>query len=168
MAVPAMPVETIGQAAYEDIKVFPPSATSTDVINDYVKGIEENEMPSIEWERIRRLIALRDQLIKQQLQVQMIRTKHASWQVLPFFVLEVKLPGSELGVAVVESPVYGNATYVYREAGDRLSWRDVVQLERQEARELGAIPAVHVDSKKLDVHFQKIWNRVISELTVAQ
>jgi hypothetical protein len=165
---PVVPVEAVGQAEYEDIRVFPPSATATDVIHDYKGVVEEKSMPLIEWERIVKLIEFRDQLAAQNLQVSLIRTKHASWQVLPFFVLEIKLPGRDKAVVVVESPVYGNATYIYREAEDRLKWRDLVQQGRPEAREWGAVPAVHVDSKKLDVHFEKLGHRVISELTVAQ
>lgn len=166
---PTLPVETLRQALYEDIKVFPPSSTPQEVVEDYVQGVGETDMALIEWERIRRLIELRDQFAKQGLDVVLIRTKHASWQVLPFFVLEVKLPETQYGVAVVESPVYGNATYIYREADDRLPWRDVVQLTRQEARdEWGAVPVVHVDGTRLDIHFRKLWDRVISELTIYQ
>ncbi len=166
--VPNIPVETIAQAEYEDIKVFPPSTGSGEITEDYIRNIDSKDLPQIEWERIQRLVELRNTFSNQGLEVKLMRTKHASWQVLPFFVLEVSLPGSQRSVALVESPVYGNATYVYREAADRLPWRDVVQLERKEARELGAEPAVHVDSNKLEIHFNKLWNRVISDLTINQ
>ena len=165
--MPAIPIEVFRQANHEDILVFPPSAKEEDVVRDYGDGIDEGDKADIEWDRIKHIVRLRAQFIKQGLEVTFIRTKHASWQVLPFFVLEVKLPNDEHGVAVVESPVYGNATYIFRESGDRLPWRDVVQMDRREARDLGAKQAVHVDSTKLDKHAEKVWNRVISELTVA-
>lgn len=164
--VPDVPVETLTQADYEDIKVFPPGASEKDIIRDYVKGVTRDQLPSIEWERIRRMIELRDKFVSQQLDVQFIRTKHASWQVLPFFILEVKIPQMDHAVAIVESPVYGNATYIYREASNRPTWREVVQKKREEARSDGAVPMVHVDGTRLDNHFIKVWNRVISELTI--
>jgi hypothetical protein len=162
----SLPIETIRQATFEPITVFPPGISMHEVIDDYSNNIEKEDLPLVEWERIRKLIDFRDQCQKQGLEVNFMRTKHASWQMLPFFVLEVRLPQDDHAVAIIESPVYGNATYIFREAEDRLPWRDVVQLSRQEAREQGAVPAVHVDSKQLDKHFTKVWNRVISELTV--
>ncbi len=168
LPLPDVPVEAIGRAAYEDIRVFPPGSGEEEIIQDFLDGIGESDMPAIEWERITKLIQLRDQLAGQKLDVTLIRTRHASWQVLPFFVLEVKLPQSSRSVAVVESPVYGNATYIYREASERPAWREVVQLPRRDARELGAVAMVHVDGKRLDNHFVKIWNRVISDLTIYQ
>lgn len=163
---PTLPVEAMLKADYEDIKVFPPSTTAGEAQDDYLQNITEKDLPTIEWERIVKLIELRDQFNSQGLETTLIRTKHASWQVLPFFVLEVRLPKQPVAVAVVESPVYGNATYVYREAADRPSWRDVVQLERHEAREFGAVPKVHIDSNRPDNHLVKIWNHVISDLTI--
>lgn len=162
----SLPVETLRQATFEPITVFPPGISMHEVIEDYSNNIEKEDLPLVEWERIRKLIDFRDQCQKQGLEVNFMRTKHASWQVLPFFVLEVRLSRDDHAVAIIESPVYGNATYIFREAEDRLPWRDVVQLSRQEAREWGAVPAVHVDGKQLGKHFTKVWNRVISELTV--
>ncbi len=168
LPVPAPPVEAIRQADYEDIKVFPPGSNAGDVQEDYIRVIGEIDLPIIEWGRITKLIELRDQFSNQDLEVSLIRTKHASWQVLPFFVLEVRLPEQPFAVAVVESPVYGNATYIYREARDRPEWREVVQLERHEAREFGAVPKVHIDGSRLDNHVVKVWNHVISDLTIRQ
>ncbi len=169
LPVPALPVEVIGVAEYEDLKVFPPSANTNDIIHDYTEHIGEKDMPSIEWERISKFVELRDKLVQQKLEVNFIRTKHASWQVLPFFVLEIKLPNTENAVAVLESPVHGNATYIYREGDDRFEWRDVVELGREEARnDHGAIAKVHVADMSLEKHFTKVWNEVISELTIHQ
>lgn len=161
-----LPIDSLRQAVYEPIKVFPPGATDQEVIEDFRNQIEEADLPTIEWERIKKIIELKDQCTKQGLEVSFVRTKHASWQVLPFFILEVRLPNDPHSVAIIESPVYGNATYIYRESEDRLEWRDVVQLSRQEAREWGAVPTVHVDSKQQDKHFKKVWDRLLSELTV--
>jgi hypothetical protein len=163
-----LPIETINQADFENIKVFPPGASESEIIDDFATRIEENDLPNIEWERIKRLIELRDKFVDQKLDVNFMRTQHASWQVLPFFILEAKLPDTTKSVVIVESPVYGNATYVYREAENRPKWRDVVQLSRREARAFGATAMVHVDSKKLNKHFTKVWNKVISELTIHQ
>lgn len=161
-----IPVETFRQAQEEDIRVFPPGANAEEIKADFLKQTDESDIPNIEWERITRLIELRNHCNAKLLDTKLIRTKHASWQVLPFFILEVKIPQDAHAVAIVESPVYGNATYIYREAEDRLPWRDVVQLTRQDARELGATSAVHVDSNRLDLHFKKVWDRLLSELTV--
>ncbi len=168
LVVPEIPVETIGQADFEDIKVFPPGATESEVMSDFIKVVGEDDLAVVEWERIQRLIELRDKFSDQNIEVSLMRTQHASWQVLPFFVLEAKLSENSRSVVVVESPVYGNATYVYRESDIRPEWRDVVQLSKREAREFGATALVHVDSSKLSKHFVKIWNRVISELTIHQ
>lgn len=165
---PEIPIETIGQAEYEDLLIFPPGTSEKDIIQDYVHGVSEADLPSIEWGRITRLIELRNKLTEQGLAVQFMRTKHASWQVLPFFILEARLPEAKRPVVVVESPVYGNATYIYREAAERPEWREVVQLSRRDARELGAVPMVHVDGTRLDIHFRKVWNRLISEMTIRQ
>lgn len=162
------PIEALGQALYEDIKVFPPGSTDREVSEDYRETIEERDLPAIEWERITRLIQTRDKFVRDGLEVNFMRTKHASWQVLPFFILELKMPGTESSVAVIESPVYGNATYIYREGDDRKPWRDIVQKSRQDARKEGAVPMVHVDGTQLEKHFAKVWNRVISELTIHQ
>lgn len=161
-----VPVETIRQARQEDLLVFPPNTSLRDILEDFKSNITEKDLPLIEWERITKLVELRDHCLQQGLQVEFIRTKHASWQVLPFFILEVKLPNDDHAVAIVESPVYGNATYIFRESSERPTWREVVQLTRQEAREFGAVPAVHVDSSQLNKHFKKVWDRLISELTV--
>lgn len=168
LPLPDVPTETLLQAEYEAIKVFPPESTDSEIMEDYVRGIAESELPQIEWERITRLVQLRDQLAKQSIEVNLIRTQHASWQVLPFFVLEAKLPDTSKSTVIVESPVYGNATYIYRESSQRQPWREVIQQGRQEARKAGAVALVHVDSKRLDNHFQKVWNRLISELTIYQ
>lgn len=161
-----LPTEIIGQATAEDILVFPPGSSFREIAQEYSQHIEPEDEATIHWERIKKLVELRDHSQKQKLEANFIRTKQASWHRLPFFVLEVSLPGSERGVAVVESPVYGNATYVFREADDRLPWRDAVKLTRQEAREWGAVPAVHVDDTQLDKHMKKLWDRIISELTI--
>jgi len=160
-----LPTEIIGQAKPEDILVFPPGSSYRKITEEYTQHLEPEDEAIIHWDRIKKLVELRDHCKKQNLAVELIRTKQASWHRLPFFVLEVKLPGNEQGMAVVESPVYGNATYTFREADDRLSWRDAVELTRQEAREWGAVPAVHVDDTQLDKHKKKLWDRIISDLT---
>lgn len=160
-----LPTEIIGQAKPEDILVFPPGTSHREIVEEYAQHLEPEDEAIIHWDRIKKLAELRDHCKKQNLAVELIRTKQASWHRLPFFVLEVKLPGNEQGMAVVESPVYGNATYTFREADDRLSWRDAVELTRQEAREWGAVPAVHVDDTQLDKHKKKLWDRIISDLT---
>jgi hypothetical protein len=168
LPLPEVPIKTLRQAEFEELKVFPPGATDTEIMEDYVRGIAESELPQIEWERITRLVQLRDQLAKQSMDVSLIRTQHASWQVLPFFVLEAKLSDTSMSTVIVESPVYGNATYIYRESSQRQPWRQVIEQSRLEARKAGAVALVHVDSKRLDNHFKKVWDRLISELTIYQ
>ena len=160
------PIQLLRETLEEELYVFPPGSRAIDLIRDYKEQVSEGELVNVEWDRIIKLLELRDHCQKQNLDARLIRTKHASWQVLPFFILEINIPGDNQAVAVIESPVYGNATYIYRESEERLSWREIVELGRENARELGANALVHVDSQQHSKHFKKVWNRVISELTV--
>ena len=160
------PIQLLRETLEEGLYVFPPGSRAIDLIRDYKEQVSEGELVNVEWDRIIKLLELRDHCQKQNLDARLIRTKHASWQVLPFFILEINIPGDKQAVAVIESPVYGNATYIYRESDERLRWREIVELGRGNARELGANALVHVDSQQHSKHFEKVWNRVISELTV--
>jgi hypothetical protein len=162
-----LPIEIIGQAKMEEILVFPPGASSEDVLYEFTQHVEPADLIDVQWERIQKFVELRDHCIKQGLDVNFIRSKQASWQKLPFFILEVKLPilDKSTVISLVESPVHGNATYVFRERKDGIPWREAVQLSRDEARALGAVPKVHVDENNLEQHKKKLWDSIINEAT---
>jgi len=63
-------------------------------------------------------------------------------------------------VVVVESPIFGNATYVIPHA----EWREIVVEKKEDAKVLGAIPRVHSNGKSIEEHRQKLFDTVVSNL----
>lgn len=140
----------------EFIKAFPPEASGEDALRqDLQEMIERKEYTGdpVEWERITRLVELRDQLTKAGFTVDTLRLMQSAWHPLPHYVLEAVSPVSGSIIAVVESPVYSNATYVVADE----DWRSIVEFSKPDARKLGATPKVHSASLTLADHRNKLF-----------
>lgn len=149
-------------AHVEFIEAFPPGASSNIIVEDLTRISRDYDGDPVDWERIYSLIKLRQELESQGFLVETHRLMQTSWHVLPHYVLEVSAPrhSSAEPVAIVESPIYGNASYIIPSA----EWRDIVRFSKQEARTLGAVAKVHAAHISSAEHRQKLQNAVIASL----
>ena len=146
-------------AKLDFIQAFPPG--EQDMIEDLVRisrGYEDERDP-IEWQRIYSLAELGNDLERQGLAVVRHRLMQSAWHPLPHYVLEVTTADST--VAVVESPIYGNATYVVPDA----EWKEIVRFSKEEVRkDWGGIARVHSAATGPAEHREKIKALILASL----
>jgi hypothetical protein len=144
----------------EFIQAFPPGTTERDIITDLEKhAAEASEPHPIEWERISSLLELNRRLLDAGYAVALHRLRQSEWHPMPHYVLEIT-SNSDGTVAVVESPIYGNATYVVPSS----DWRTIVEFSKKGAQEFGALPKVHAHGSTSEEHRQKLYHTVLGQL----
>lgn len=89
----------------------------------------------------------------------------------PYYVAEIVVSSDDESrtIAIAESPVYANATYVVDESDSAGTWEEVLQLTKKEAREVGAHRLIHPARSKdfdIELHKQRILEYV--SLTIPQ
>ncbi len=152
--------KAIEESDIEDIHVFPPGIGPSVILDDLAKISEGYEGAQIEWDRIKTLVELRDQFVANGASVNIVRSMSSTWHQLPHYILEIE---NESGrrIAVIESPIYGNATYITPQNED---WKEIVLFSKAEARELGAIAKVHMPVDDRVHHREKIFKEVSKQL----
>lgn len=113
----------------------------------------------VEQERIDNFIDLYERM-KSQFgdMVTMYRTQHSSWHPLPYYVIEL---GND--VAIAESPIYGNASYII----PSIEWKEIIEFSRRDAKQLGALAVVHPNEDAKvgsDYHVRKLYDLVVDPL----
>lgn len=146
---------------YLPIKPFPPGeVTVGDIKKDFKEALERNGGSYVvEWERVEQFIGLHDRLVEEGYAVSFYRTKHSNWHPLPYYAIEVQQPYAP-PIAIVESPIYGNATYFIED----VEWQTIIQFTRIEARkEFGAIGMKHpTENENLpsDYHIERVRKKI--------
>jgi hypothetical protein len=144
----------------ENLEIFPPAIGGLDeVVDQFIEILETEQhgqsyLDRIEWGRIENMVKLRDSLNERSNVASELKISRSSaWSPMPFFILETII--NDRTVAIVESPLYRNATYVVHDD----EWRDIVTLTRDEAKVLGAVPKVH--STDHETHRHKLYTAVL-------
>lgn len=139
-----------------DWVVFPPGSLEEirDIITDqYPKA----DVDDIDWGRIEDLLTLRDYFSGD-----MYRSKDRTLgNTKPYFVMVCEIEGKTFAVA--ENPQYANATYIVREDTAGGTWKEVLELSRQDARRVGGHQLIH---SRPTEHLQRIINKIQDLLTV--
>lgn len=142
----------------EFIQAFEPGNDSFEVIEREIRHHNKGKYP-VEWDRIRSLIDLRSDLTREGFQVRTLRLMQSRWHPLPHYVLEVKNPISDLTCAVIESPIYGNATYVIPND----EWRVIVEESKEDVRQIfGGIAKMHSPDTPSSHHKLAVMNTVVA------
>ncbi len=82
----------------------------------------------------------------------------------PYFVAELDIYGQK--IAVAESPVYGNATYIVVEKLAPGNWREVLALSKPDTLEVGAVRVIHRGRHAQRNHLPKIEDKIIDLMTI--
>ncbi len=144
------------------IQAFPPDATETDILDDFI-GISGDRLTNepVEWERITALLQLKRSLEELGLNIVSHRMMNSTWHPLPHYVLEVLGPNNR--IAVVESPMYGNATYIV----SHNEWETIVLFDKKTVRterDFRGSAHVHPANGNLIDHAERLKNIVRSLL----
>ncbi|MEO8863146.1 MAG: hypothetical protein ABI354_02375 [Candidatus Saccharimonadales bacterium] len=127
----------------EPIEPFPPGASDQDIKDDLRRFADGSEY-DIEWRRIDDLLAAKSELEHKGYVVTTYRLLQSSWHPLPHYVLQVVGEGAdneESMTTIIESPIYGNATYSIRLGS---IGKEVVTYSKQEVRDrFGGVVKVH-------------------------
>ena len=148
-------VELLGIAEELEFEVFPPGA-SMEQIKTAATRINPNQ-DKTDWDRIRDLKLIADQADGQ---LYISRGTLSSGR-KPYYVAVFSIANET--IAVAENPVYGNASYIIREALVPGTWQEILQLPKPLARQVGASQTVHRTQKD---HVQKIRDRIQRLLTI--
>lgn len=140
-----------------DQVILPPGATREDLERAVEQlGLGEAEQRTIDWDRLHDLVILRDSY-----QGTLYRSKPGSLgNAPPYYVLEIDFGGRR--IAVAETPVKGNATYMVDEKAVGDSWLEALSMAKREARTLGAQRIIHKNGS----HLGKIEDAIINALAV--
>ena len=111
----------------------------------------------VEPQRISDFIRLRAQLIDTHgpQKIRTIRTQSSQWHPLPWYALEITFPNHDKPLAVIESPILGNATYVI----DNSDWIGTLYYRRREARGKGAEQNPH-SQQRATPHLDHLSQRI--------
>lgn len=146
-------------AHLEFIEPFPPGETNA-MVEDLVRISQGYHGAPVEWERIHSLIQLKTQLEQDGFRVESHRLMQTAWHSLPHYVLEVTAPNGSV-VAIVESPIYGHATYLVP-SGELGDWREIVGLSKEDVRALGrGIAKIHAAGASASEHRDKLRSSLI-------
>lgn len=141
----------------ERVEAFPPGITGEMIVEDLTRISKDYEGDPVDWERIHSLIDLRHDLELDGFMVKTHRLLQSEWHPLPHYVLEIRT--SDGCTAVVESPIYGNATYVIPDA----DWREIVRFSKEDVRkDWGGIAKVHAPNRSSGEHRAKLRDTVIA------
>jgi hypothetical protein len=133
----------------ELIMAFPPGATEREIREDFEKIKKKYKRVSEEWERIESLVLLQLELRALGYSVSTHRLSNSNWHKLPHYAVEA-VDAYNNRIVVVESPIFGNASYIIPNA----EWREIVTETKEGAKILGAIPKVHVHGRSHSEHRQ--------------
>lgn len=145
------------QTGKRSLKEIPSDDANEDNIYDDIENAVKASGSSeyiIEEERITEFVKLKQHFeAKYPNNVKIFRSLKSNWHPLPWYIIEIAQPGNE-PLAVLESPLYGNATY-YINNGD---WQGTINFKRKDAQQLGAKPIIHTvgEGKTLEVHTDRI------------
>jgi hypothetical protein len=131
-------------------------ANEENISDDINKAIQASGSSEyiVEEERIAEFVGLKEHLEqKYPGQIKIYRSLKSNWHPLPWYVIEVAQP-EDAPLAVLESPIYGNATY-YINNGD---WQYTIGFKRTEAQEIGAKPIIHAvaEGQTLEMHTNRV------------
>lgn len=143
----------------EPLQAFPPGTTERELREDFERAKRRYMPVPIQWERIESLITLRLRLQERGYAVATHRLSNSRWHTLPHYVIEA-VDIYDNRVVVVESPIFGNATYVIPHA----EWREIVVEKKEDAKVLGAIPRVHRHGKSIEEHRHGLFDTVVAHL----
>lgn len=152
--------EEVAHLPTEETIIFPPKNKEHELVQDFMEELERNRtgesyLKRIEWERIRQMISLRDELNNRNNTASELRiASSTTWSPAPFFVLETMI--GDRTVAVVESALYGSASYVYHGA----EWPEVVSESKSDAKDLGAVPKAHTTGH--EQHRRKLLTAILT------
>jgi hypothetical protein len=147
-----------GSTAIEqlDILLLPPSASEQDIQQELQRlGATPEAVNEVEWQRLFDLLAVRDRFSGA-----IYRSKDRLLESTPpYYVAVIEIDGSRYAVA--DSPVLGNATYVVSERHAPGSWLEMLELSKEEIRELGARRIIHSKTAPHGpIHQGKIYNTI--------
>jgi hypothetical protein len=136
--------------------ILPPGATQQDLERELQRvGAEQTTVTRIEWQRLRDLIEIRDQF-----DGVLFRSKEKSLGgAPPYFVVVISFGGDT--IAIAESPVFGNATYVVSEKHAPGTWLEVLELSKRDARAVGAHRVIHKSGQGSASHLDKIYDKML-------
>jgi hypothetical protein len=156
------PIELFGSTKKLDVQVFPPGIGLAEIRNLHAREI--SAVNDVHWERIETLVQLRDELPHLDCTTNLYRSKPGSLaSSLPYYVLEIQ--HSDKTIVIADNPKYGNATYVLEEDAELGKWQEILALPKRDARYLGAAALVHVESKGIDYHRQRLFNKIVNLLS---
>ncbi len=163
----------------DNLKVFPPARSdqsATEIIRDFANSINqdtedidtENDIDEVvrqlqskrsdvEWERIKELVNLRDNLKQRGKNAELRITAPTRWSEFPYFLLSYS---DETGTKVVlESPLHERATYVISNEEDGI-WQMIAEGPRNQAREFETVGTfAHVT--EMPIHRTKLLNYLL-------
>lgn len=150
-----------------DVDVFPPGVSERIAHRNTSRRNES--LIDIDPARLENLVEMKRSLEHKGKVASLMVTNPTRWSPLPLFVLYVQNSAEEqVGVCLIESPVNGNASYIYTVDGTLIqNWEEVAETSRPEARELGANTFVHPTkgSSTLAQHYSlRLMNHMIIEL----
>ncbi len=138
--------------------VLPPGARKEDLERELRRiGVQNTSIRQIEWQRLSDLAD-----ICEQFNGTLFRSKDRSLgNALPYFVVVVELDNNVLAVA--ESPVFGNATYIVSENQAAGTWLEILELSKADARSVGAHRVVHSKQggPKNTRHIDRVYDKLL-------
>ena len=136
------------------IKIPKDLVTEENIMEDIQTAVgHSNGEYTVERQRVIEFIELKERLEHDYPgSVTVYRSLRANWHPMPRYIIEVS---QDPAMAIVESPIYSNATYFINN-GD---WIGTLGFCREDARKLGAVPKVHSHNPRLK-HIDKLHNLV--------
>lgn len=163
-------VDVLGEVdiSWVDIDVFPPS--KGDRIARGAISHRNESLIDIDPARLKNIVELKKSLEHKGKIADLMVTNPTSWSPLPHFVLYVKDDSEkETGICLMESPVNGNASYIFHVDGQLIQdWRELAQMSKSKARYWGADTFIHPtkNSQTFEQHYNlKLMNYILLGLT---
>ena len=139
--------------------ILPPGANKEDIQRELTRlGAAHTALKPIEWERLSGLIEICNKFGGT-----FFKSKeHSLGASPPYFVVLIEINGEK--IAIAESPMFGNATYIVPEKQAAGTWLEVLELTKTDARSVGAHRVIHPKkgAQQLGRHVDKLYDVILA------